>query len=323
MSKEIVDQKIQPEFVRDKLLDIFIKNKKDGDHYTAVITDLFGETIIDIQNNGVTCQFLDIPIEENGKFIISIGLINKCDVTKGSGTKSLTNIIEFGVTYDYDLVKLNNISELLFTFDDGANIDMNLTMIKILEIGNTWYSQYGFNNTYTKRAEPEIKSIIRKSFDNLLIEYDEYVDRLQIDENKKNKIKEEFLKNVDGYLFQLNKDGIEITMSENICDFVKRTMKHIYKICMHGNCPSNFNNVLRRIYAFILFLNSIVFTILFKKYVNEASVKKIISYYYSSLELNLKEVSFTKGGKSRTARRRLRKSGTARRRVRKSRTARK
>ena len=294
-----VDKRLDTEFVRNELLKIFIEKQKEGDNYTSMVSgDLFGDTIIDIQNNGTTCVFLELPTFENGQYCIGIGLINKCQSYRASGTTNILNIISFCKKYEYNILRLYNSSELKFKFIDETFWNFNLTMIKILEIGNTWYSQFGFNNKYTTSGEPMIKSIIKTNFKNLIFQYERLVDSIEKNESNKRTLKDEIQMNLNMFIKKLNRNGFEVNLEMPINIFMKKTIQKLFDVCKDGICPGDFKmETMKEIQDFILFLNSIVFSIIFKRLINTEESRQLIQHYYSSLELDLGSIHLSRGGK--------------------------
>ena len=129
-----IDARLDLNFIKDKLLEIFIQNKKLGDNYIASIinegNDLYDGIII--SNNNINCCHLQKPELINDKYIIYIGSIHKCNENK-SGTTNLNNIIFFGKKYNYDIIELYNLSEFIFNINDGsAPIKLDTTKLKLL-----------------------------------------------------------------------------------------------------------------------------------------------------------------------------------------------
>ena len=213
---DTIDDRLNPIIVEDKLLEIFNINKNPSDNYTIgheIPSDNEYSYSIFIYNNGNTCCELILQSYENGKIVINIGTINRCGDDK-SGTKNITNIIRFGMENEYDIFKLYNISEINYKFPDSLTLSIELTILKLLEIGNSWYSQFGFeseekielpdekkipsseNSWYSlfsfeskkkiklpdrqipisKYFEQSISPIISSSFGDLMVKYNEYVD---------------------------------------------------------------------------------------------------------------------------------------------------
>ena len=295
-----VDKRLDPEFVRNELLKIFIEKQKEGDNYTGIISvDLFGDTIIDIQSNGTTCVSLEMPTFENGKYSIGIGLINKCQPHRASGTTNILNIIFFCQKYEYNILRLYNSSELIFTFSNKDIWKFNLTMIKLLEIGNSWYSQFGFNNKYSTLIEALIKPIIESNFKNLIFQYDTLIDSIEKNESERRSLKDETQMNFNVFVKKLNRNGFEVNLEMPINMFMKTTIKKIFDICKDGTCPGDFKmeTTMKEIQDFILFLNSIVFSIIFKRFFTTEETKTLIYHYYSNLQIDIGNIHLSRGGK--------------------------
>ena len=59
---------------------------------------------------------------------------------------------------------MTNLSKINFTCD-GVDLKLDLTSLKILTIGNSWYSQFGFNNPNTIENERVIWPLIQLTFE--------------------------------------------------------------------------------------------------------------------------------------------------------------
>lgn len=275
------DSKLNPNIIKDRLLEIFNKNKKPGDNFTAKIGGIYLSKII-IKNNGRTCYEMWMPNKtEYNKYVISGGINTKCSDNK-SGSQNLLNIIEFGLVYKYDYFYLTNTSSLEFEIGDEYNFDyvtINLTKIKLLDIGNTWYSQFGF----CINKEPPcldlylqemISPLIFNSFDNLIDSCDKVYDTFSIEVEGVDPIEmktdyrkeyEKFKRNLN-YLSQRDESykSFEILVSDNISNYIKRVISTIYKICPNSKCGEK-APILKIIIQFIDFLISILFSIIAKK----------------------------------------------------------
>ncbi len=272
-----IDDRINPIFVEDKLLEIFNRNKNPSDNYTIgheIPSDNESSYSIFIYNNVNTCCELTLPSDENGQYVINIGTISTCGDDK-SGTKNITNIIQFGIENGYDIFKLYNISEINYKFPDRLTLSIELTILKLLEIGNSWYSQFGFeseekielsdgkeipiseNSWYSlfsfkskekiklpdrqipisKYLQQSILPIISSSFGNLIVKYNEYVESLVITRKLKNDVEEDFNGNINGYINEFNRTNIpELTISNDT--IIKDYIKNIIRLTI-SKCPRN------------------------------------------------------------------------------------
>jgi len=272
-----IDDRLNPIIVEKKLLEIFNRNKNPSDNYTSglvISSDNESSYSIFIYNKEKTCCELILPSYENGKFVIDIGTISRCGDDK-SGTKNITNIIQFGIENGYDIFKLYNISEINYKFPDELTLSIELTILKLLEIGNSWYSQFGFeseekielpdekkipiseNYLYSlfsfeskkkiklpdrqipisKYFEQSISPIISSSFGDLMVKYNEYVESLVITRKLKHDLKKVFDEKITFYIENLNGTNIpELTISKDT--IIKDYIKNIIRLTI-AKCPGN------------------------------------------------------------------------------------
>jgi hypothetical protein len=273
------DPKLNPTIIKDRLLEIFNKNKKSGDNFTAEIGGIYSSKII-IKNNGRTCYEMWRPKRENDKYVLFGGIITKCSNNK-SGSQNLLNLIEFGLFYKYDYFYLDNTASLEFEVDDERNfhVSIDLTKIKLLDIGNTWYSQFGFGINKEPpfsdvSLQDMISPLIFNSFDNLIDSCDKVYDTFSIEVEGFDPIEmktdyrkeyEKFKRNLDD-LSQRDEayKSFEILESDIISNYIKRIISTIYKICPNSKCGEK-APILKIIIQFIDFLISILFSIIAKK----------------------------------------------------------
>ena len=310
-----IDDRINPIFVEDKLLEIFNRNKNPSDNYTSgheIPSDNDESSyFIFIYNNGNTCCKLILPSYENGKFVINVGTITRCGDDK-SGKKIITNIIRLGMENGYDIFQLYNISEINYKFPHELTLSIELTILKLLEIGNSWYSQFGFESEQkielpngkkipiSKYFEQSILPIISSSFGNLIVKYNEYVESLVITRKLKNDAEEDFDKKITFYIVQLNNKKIpELAISKDtiIKDYIKNIIRLTIAKCPGNICPNDvFKPLLQQLIDFIYFLSYVVVSVAVKNTVlvktsDNKGIREIIRHFisnnYSHLELNL------------------------------------
>lgn len=329
---ESIDDRLNPIFVEEKLLEIFNRNKDESDNYTSeyATLPLPGNqflNVIFIYNNGNMCYKLNLPSYKNGQYVITGGMNTRCGDNK-SGTKNITNIIQFGIKNGYDIFELYNISEINYNFPDKSKVSIQMTILKLLEIGNSWYSQFGFESEekielqdgqkipISKYLQQSISPIISSSFGNLMVKYNEYVDYLfsqtLIKSKLQNDVKEDFNGNINGYINEFNRTNIpELTISNDtiISDYIKNIVRVTIAKCPRNMCPNDFNHLLRQLIDFIYFLSYVVVSVVIKNTVlvttsDQNRIKdEIIDFIgsnYNKLELNLKDSTSRRiGGKGR------------------------
>lgn len=166
MSIEEKNPRLELEFIAPRLLEIFNKNKEPSDNYTVSIDN---DTVI-IYNNGVDCINIDEPEYTEKNYILIIGYVSKCNEQK-SGTTNVRNLIEFGLKYGYDRIDLVNIAAIKITINDRDQEDVSdtiitidLTKFKLLTFGNSWYSQFGFENRNTISNHIKLQEFINFLF---------------------------------------------------------------------------------------------------------------------------------------------------------------
>jgi hypothetical protein len=324
------DARLDPEFVRVKLLEQFEKYQTPGlDEYTADTRLFMNKSEITIYNHGKECCVLAVPIvNDTGKYVINVELIYKCSNERNSGNKNIINIINFGVNNDYDLIVLRNISTLDFTF--GRDIlDINLTYLKLLMTGNSWYANFGFNNDMTKQFEPFLLQFINLSFEQLVHEYNECIDSFPI--RNKDEMKSEFFANINGYLRVLSTidDVKDANLQTVIKDYFSNLQRFIFTVCPNNKCPESFRDTFTRINNFIHFILDVIFKIIFCQklklpgqsknpfYIPANKMLEQIKNTYILLTLDLRELRASRGGKlkirTKTKTRRSTKTRTRRR----------
>jgi len=226
-----MDPKTNLDVIQKRLVSIF--NKKTPS-FTGIVDD---ETITIVNENGMTCLTMPCPSYDEVEYVIYDVEINKCSDVPKNGTQTLLNIIEFGKKYKYDLLKINNFSEINFT---GKEASINLTLLKLLTIGNSWYSQFGFNNDFAKEMEPQILPLIHFTF--------EQFKSLGIPFFSK------FIKNstdrFSGTCFQ-------ISPTDKICNYFKRVEQCFSELCPMRVCRDIYfiklQNVFMRKMLFFIF----------------------------------------------------------------------
>jgi len=209
-----MDPKTDLDVIQKRLTSIF--NKK-SQSYTGIV-DEDAETISIINENGQSCFTMPRPIYDEVEYVIYDVEIDKCSDMPKNGTQTLLNIIEFGRKYKYDLLKINNFSEINFT--GNKQVGVNLTLIKLLTIGNSWYSQFGFKNEFTEEMEHRLLPFIHLTF--------EQFKTLGIPHFSK------FIKNAAS---RFSQTCFQITPTK-ICDYFKNAEKCFLELCPMRVCES-------------------------------------------------------------------------------------
>jgi hypothetical protein len=321
MSIERKDHRLELEFVAPRLLEIFDKNKEPGDNYTVSIDN---NTVI-IYNNGINCITVDEPTNIDGKYVLTIGYVKKCNEQK-SGTTNVRNFIRFGLKYGYDTIDLVNIAGIPITINDrkpeevsAATIKIDLTKFKLLTTGNSWYSQFGFEYRTTIDKQMKLQEFINSPFSFLIDKFnvylDEYVALGLITEFKSFEIKTNFLHDIKGYIFLFNEYfhlgidgdlGLNLQIAETFNLLLRRIMA-IYTIINNSESSlkekTDFRAQVVRFTSFMDYILSTIIRICFKEPLTKSSNKILTDFIsnYRLLFLDLKTIPFnpeTSGGKS-------------------------
>ena len=233
MDDVIIDNLINREWIIPRLLEVFNENKMEDDNF---IIEKFKDGI-DIKNNGNPCCKLSFKKEED-LYIINIDFLIKCSPVK-SGTRTITNIILFGRKYNYDCIELKDISEIDFKLGK-KDVIISLTQLKLLSKGTSWYGTMGFKNEKTEIIEPIIQSVIIKSFQEFIEDFNNYIDKFEIDEGIKTKKKEDFVNNIQEYITKISEFCNEsFDMNTIIRECFSNLEKCIYKTFEKYNNPDN------------------------------------------------------------------------------------
>lgn len=234
-----VDKRLNPEAILPRLLKKFKRDEREGDNYEGYIDE--DENYV-ITNNGTNCVSLYQPYEENGKYYLDDVILTKCSERRGNGAEILRTLIDFGKKYHYDFFNLSDLSALEFFFESKTPgerkiISVSLALYKILTIGNTWYSEYGFENEETLKLQTFVPRLISNSFENLLDECS-----AMIHENKKIHAKDrdvlihEILHNVTMNLSWFDEIVANISENTSIKKCFTDIFKHIYTMCPRNAC---------------------------------------------------------------------------------------
>jgi hypothetical protein len=325
-----VPDQLNPEFIRDKLLEEFNLNKHEGENFTAVIeykTSRSGKItfFVKISNNGVQCYKLDEPTMEDGKFIIHGGFNKKCSDIGKSGTRNLLNVISFAKKNGYNLFKLINVSALNF-----HEKSVELTMVKLLTDGDSWYSQFGFENPETIERKVDILPYINVSFRTFLDYINTEVDNYPIlTPEKKSLIKQQILDRIETKIDFFKNDCelmTQTSLDTTISKYFKNLMNCIYE--MYEKCK-NYSSPLRpaflsKIDAFNNFIGFMVTLIegcvMIRNYEDYSLMSMLISdqnqaislvtekieSIYGYLSLDLETLQLVSGGKHKKTRGRKR-----------------
>jgi len=328
-----IQERLDLEFIAPRLLEIFNENKEPGDNYNVSIEhDLIEHdkyTVI-IYNNGIDCITIEQPEFIGGKYVLTIGYVNKCNDQK-SGTTNLRNFVMFGLKYEYDTINLVNIAVIPITINDrepkdvaAGTINIDLTKFKLLTIGNSWYSQFGFEytdadkNINTIDNQTKLQEFITSPFSFLIDKFndyvDEYVDSGAISEFRSNDIKINFLNDIKAYIFRLNEyfhlgidlgiDG-ELGLNLRIDDtfnLLLRNIMAIYSIINNSESlreKTDFRVEVIRFTSFMDYILSSIIKLLFTKFTSNVLTKFTNEYRFLKLDLTtLQFNSKISGGKS-------------------------
>jgi hypothetical protein len=254
-----IDDRLNPLVIGERLVAIFNKNKVGDENYIYELSE--GECIIyNIFGKKKECYKLTIPmIDSNGKYILLGGSNSNCSSSRGNGTRNLQNIIEFGKTYNYDKFMLINASRLDFKFrGPGESIEINLTILKILTIGNSWYSQFGFNNTNTLIIETNIKPIIQLTFEELSNRYSVVASKEYYPEQA-NECSDYIKRFVGLNRIKSTPECFKINESMTISHYFTQFQNCLFSICSEYTCESSYRTFIdivkgfmNRIFVFII-----------------------------------------------------------------------
>lgn len=297
--------KIDPQWILSKLLEIFEDNASEGEKF---IGEIYENSVIIINNDDECCN-ISVKIEDETKLIINIDLIMKCSNRKGSGSQTVKNIIQFGVMYGYDYIDLVDKSRLYFDLGKKESTSINLLHLKLLTTGTSWYGSFGFHNSYSIQMEPIFKEFIEMSFEELIQTFNGYVDTFEIGKITKQTTKSEFEKNIDGYLNLMN---IFCNADFNINTPIKVCFLNLEKCIYvlynsydkHNKETSKIGKIkdkIIKVKSFIEFILSNICKIKmnFPLNIDEETILKGLGKVYMNLELDLNLIQLT-GGKQKT-----------------------
>jgi hypothetical protein len=188
--------------------------------------------------------------------------VSKCGET--NGTYYVRKLIQFAKQNNFKTIHLVNAPSVNIPCG-SSKVGINLTYIKLLTIGNTWYSQFGFQSTNSVMLEQKITPLIDNSIENLIKQYQSFPDFELLSTNLRGLLTGEDL-------------GIKISK------FVKDT---IIKLKSETMCDK-----LNNLKTIIELLITIVLRIVLKDI--DIKANYAVALYYFSLELDLHTVS---GGK--------------------------
>jgi hypothetical protein len=311
MFSEQIDARLDPTEILKRLLNIFNENKDEGDNFTGNVNNQSEE--ITIYNNHKPCYVLNMPILIGEKYTITGGLNTQCSDSKGSGSKNIQNIILFGKLYNYDTFMLIDDSRLNFKIKRNS-IYITLALIKLLTIGNTWYSQFGFENSFTINLKSVLPTFIHSSFNSLQTLYCSVIDANCENNENCSLLKSNFLKKMEDNLLYFKKIDINVNINNIISVFFSNILNNTYAVCPNKNCPEEYGDVIEKINIFIDFIIGNIIIILsipktnIEHYImtkseptNFANLIYTLLVRIKNLSLNLKPslqfIEYKKGGK--------------------------
>jgi len=217
-----------------------------------------------ITNNNNECASFTISESDEDSKILKNFSINKCG--DKSGTSIISNIIGFAKTNGYIQIQLENVSAIEMDVvsnkpdsDEYIQEKYNfpLTLIKILEIGNTWYSRFKFNNDTTLFYEKNIRKLINQPITAVLYNFGKL---------KPEKFHKTTTKKMSEFLLKINADiGLTLTTDmtisgsiTNIMHYIKKHHSDSYGIGINGIKRS----FLEYIIDFFHFLIDVVFSLI-------------------------------------------------------------
>ena len=278
--------------INTRLVEIFNKNKKGNEDFSGNVINrpFIGPSIVIVNKiTELDCYVMFEPDLIEGKYVIQGGIISSCSNIPKSGTQTLKNIIEFGKKYGYDIFKLTNLSKINFTCD-GVDLKLDLTSLKLLTIGNSWYSQFGFNNPITIENERIIYPLIQLTF--------EEFGRLQtLNKNVYFEIVRETIEYFTGTCF-------EFSLNDKIHKYFKQV-----EVCLNELFPMRICLNINSDELFIkqdMFIRQMIFFIFFKVKYEEGKYNQLVGEKlneYITIELHFDTVGGFKKRKTRKSKR--------------------
>jgi len=181
-----------------------------------------------IMNNDNECASFTISESDEDSKILKNFSINKCG--DKSGTSIITHIIGFAKTNGYIQIQLENVSAIEMDIvsnkpdsDEYIQEKYNfpLTLIKILEIGNTWYSRFKFNNDTTLFYERNIRKLINQPITTVLY---------TVGKQKPDEYHKTTTKKMNKFIKKINDDiGLSLTTDMTISGSITNIMHYIKK----------------------------------------------------------------------------------------------
>jgi len=334
---ENTDRRMNLNFISEKLLEEFNNNKEPSDNFSSRIVGLDEsdetyepEKKVIISNNGVDCYSLKQPTfdEFDRKYVILGGLNTKCSNSKGSGTKNLLNVIRFGKKYNYDIFDLYNIAGIQFILGNDL-VEVNLTFLKLLINGNSWYSQFGFESDFSREYQNDFKEYINMTFEEFIEKYNEFIDTdrdkfmeyfASKSPEEKMEMKEQFREDITKYIELLklcNSNPIQSIESTKIKDYFNNLQTCIYhmrkELEMNNIDVPMFKSIIKSINEFIAYMLANIVRVginygigydnfknnLINSPNNNKRILKIIKENYSNLLLDFKKAKIIGGKKKR------------------------
>ena len=192
--------------------------------------------------------------------------------------------------------------------------NITLALIKLLTIGNTWYSQFGFENSFTINLKSVLPTFIHSSFNSLQTLYCSVIDANCENNENCSLLKSNFLKIMEDNLLYFKKIDINVNINNIISVFFSNILNNTYAVCPNKNCPEEYGDVIEKINIFIDFIIGNIIIILsipktnIEHYImtkseptNFANLIYTLLVRIKNLSLNLKPslqfIEYKKGGK--------------------------
>jgi hypothetical protein len=196
------------------LLPLFEQNKKTPSDHFKISPELDDtELRLTIYYNGEECSCIlfDTSKVKNETYGFEIETLQRCSSERKNGTQTLLILIEFA-KIAYDFITLTNTSEISFDPENtGDMLSIDLTLLKLLINGNSWYAQFGFQSITENPGDipvslfnqPIFQRNIHTGFQDLIAKYDTYIDRFVIKEADQDFLKKKY--DIESMMNELHK----------------------------------------------------------------------------------------------------------------------